>query len=238
MVSVKAKVEEGADAIRQAKLATIQESDIAAVFDPTKVRPKLRDFIDSLKFDYDLRLQLIGYGIDDQSSPRLHPLFDSEGSQRVRRGGRHYIRDKKYTAGVGAPNPGTVDFKPADGSPMQIETLMVLIGGTRATAGFGGIKKQNSDNKDLANYAFDNSITINEELTMPSFGKAQATVADTSQLSDSAGTLPIIHNPDILRFTMDSIANAEIFTIRMRALIHGPTDPTVTVQADLTEAAE
>lgn len=240
MVSVKAEITKESLAKTIAPVAKIQESDIAVVFDPNTAvtaRPKYRDFIDSLTFDYDLRLQLIGYGIDDQPSPRLHPLFDSEGSQKFRFGGRAYSRDKKYTAGAGTPDPGTVDFKPAAGSPMEIESLILLIGGTKATAAIAYIGKENSANKDLGMYSRDGAIAINEILAIPALGRRQNGVAATTETVDSS-IRTVIHNPDLLRVSVKTMANAEIFTVRARMLIHGPTDPTVAVQADLTEANE
>ena len=236
MVSVKAELSKTTFEKTLTPIAAIQESDIAAVFDPdvaTTARPKYRDFIDSLKFDYDLRLRLFGYGIDDQSSPRLHPFFDAAGSIPTKVGGRDYSRDKKYTAG--ASINGIVDFKPKAGSPMTICDCRVETDSTRATTGALTISKFNSATKALAQWQIDSAFAASQFLGFPSPG----TVAGSNDNTNDTTTWPRVVSPDFLRIRLDSMANAEIFRIRLRALIHGPDDPPdPTVVANLTEAAE
>ena len=228
MVSVKGELKLEPDGGVVPK-AFIQESDIAAVI-TTSARPKYRDFIDSLKFEYDLRVGILGYGFDDQASPRIHPFLDSEGSIKTRMGGRSYKRDKKYTAG--ASITGTVDYKPAAGSPMRLESVHFEVGGTKATAATGQIQKY-SGTKDIGLFT-KFSMSASNQSKIPAPGEAQIA---NSKLMDSTH-LPMIYEPDMLRVKLETMVNAELFIVRLRATIHGPTDPTVTPSTDLTEAAE
>lgn len=146
---------------------------------------------------------------------------------------RTYSRDKKYTAGVGAPNPGTVDFKPVAGSPFTIESLIVVVGGTKLTSGNLLLQKINAAGAELSRYG-GFSASANGTIKLPAPGDIQT---GTNKLADSTNR-PRFYNDDYLRISLATMADTEIFTVRMRLLVYGPEDPTVAVQADLTEAAE
>lgn len=149
---------------------------------------------------------------------------------------RSYRRDKKYTAGT-AIN-GTVSWQPAANSPMEIESVMLIIGGAKATPAMALIaKRQAAASLNLSRWAEDTAIAANELLTIPALGELQDTIASTSILTDSM-TDRWIHNGDVLHIEVATMANTEIFTVRLRVKIHGPVDPTITTAANLTEADE
>lgn len=216
----------------------IQESDIAAVIAPTTdslvapTRPKFSDFIKSLRFKYNLRPIILGYGLDDQAQPRLHPLFDSQGSVKTKQGGRLYARDKKYTAS--AAITGTIDIKPKVDSPMQLQDIEILVGGVKATGGTLEIRKLTGSGVGLGIWG-SYSASASNVMRVPAPGEAQtanAKMMDTTHL-------PTVYNDDFIRFTLASMANNEIITIRQRWMIHGPDDPPApTLAANLAEANE
>ncbi len=169
-----------------------------------------------------------GYVSPDHSVPLGH----REAQDSV---GRSYRRDKKYTAG--ASITGLVDLTPAVDNPLEIESLYVIVGAVKATPATGAIQKINSAGAVLAYFARDGSIAATEVLAIPGLGKLQDSAAATVMMTDS--TLPVtIHNPDSLRIQLVTMVEPEVFNIRLRALIYGPEDPTITLAASLTESVE
>lgn len=191
---------------------------------------QLRLLLGTKRVELNPRLSLLGYGLDDQADPAIHPFFDSMGSIRTRLGGRIFASDKKYTA-TGTVN-GSVDFKPKAGSPMKIDSVLALVGGTKATAGDLQVSKQTSGSKELAVYGFF-SASLSNVMRLPTVGVA---ATSTGNKTDST-TLPEFWNPDFLRVTLNTMVLNEIFTVRIRAFLHGPEDPDVAV-TNVTEADE
>lgn len=146
-----------------------------------------------------------------------------------------YSRDKKYTAG--AAINGEVKYTPAVGSPMEVLSLDVGIGGTKATAGVAVIQARNSADNAFARYVYDAAIIANELMSIPAEGQIQLTIAGANMVVSSVRA-PIVRNPDYLFILVQNMANAELFTARLRALLHGPTVPVVTTITNLTEADE
>ncbi len=219
---------ERAKQVQESEIAAMMAAPATSLLSPT--RPRYSDFINSLNFNYNLRLGLLGYGLDDQPQPRLHPFFDSEGSLRMKAGGRLFARDKKYTAG--ASIGGVVDFEPAIGSPMELNSVFVIVGGTKATPGTLECRKVSGGSLELSTYGSFNA-SANNTIRLPTLG-----IAATASGNKTESSKVTIWNPDKFRVTLATMVLNELFTVRQRWLVHGPDDPTITTVANLTEADE
>lgn len=212
----------------------VLETDVSGAQDivlATAPNNKLRALFGTKVLKFLARLRIIGYGIDDQADPAIHPFFDSEGSQKVRFGGRLFSRDKKYTAGAAANC--FVDLTPKAGSPIELLSFLAVIGGTKATAAAFHIKLFSENDVELLRLATIGSGAANNPLNLPAPGELQ-NAADKTGTSEGL----VVHSPDKVRVQLDTVALNELYIIRQRWLVHGPDDPAETLQADLTAADE
>lgn len=216
MVSVGGLVTSKPLANTPAPTAVIQESDIATVISAI-IRPKYRDFIDSLDFDYDLRLGLIAYGLDDQAQPRLHPFFDYSGSLKTRPGGRVWVF--QGTILLDGTNSGQVSLtvSPAAKNSFEILSFRVEHDDGVSRNSRAEIRDDQGTPADLINLMRQSSSGLR------CWPKTAAT-SDESSIGKHvlAGTMDLFIHTDALAVNKKG-------TFSLTCLIFGPDLPTITL---------